>query len=69
MTKEALMRRIAGRNGRKPVIQYKQGRIVEIYPSIVATCKATGYCTYTIVKRCNGKIIKPTEDGSMFKWG
>lgn len=69
MTKEALMRRIGGKTNRKAVIHYRRGKIVEVYPSIVAACNATGYCTHTIVKRCSGKIITPTDDGSMFKWG
>lgn len=68
MTKEAIMRRIGGQYGRKAVTHYKNGEFVEVYPSIAAASRATGYCISTITKRCNGDLKMPCRDGSMFAW-
>lgn len=68
VTKEASMRRIGGKYGRKVVLHYKNGQFMEVYPSIIAASRATGHCNSTITKRCNGVLKEPCKDGSMFTW-
>ncbi|MGX8705588.1 MAG: NUMOD4 domain-containing protein [bacterium] len=68
MTRKAIGQRLGGQYGRKPVLHYRDGKFVELYPSIIAASLATGYSIPTITSRCNGVMKAPCKDGSTFTW-
>ena len=68
MTRRAIGQRIGGQYGRKAVLHYRDGKCVEVYPSIIAASRATGYSRKTIAIRCNGVMKAPCRDGSTFTW-